>query len=178
MPRRRKSRPGVLEREIPKSVEVERQMLSALLVADDDVESDPAVISLEQHFFQQLEPEDFGDPFHAWLYEKIREARRVWSELERQIKFLLSPMFKREAREFGVSDLAFTIARMLITPDGYSCSGDVRKIRLYGNHLRRIRHYRDMILLAFKEVERSYGEWDRVVAEGGHRVGRDDLPPD
>lgn len=160
---------------LPASLEAEQQLLSALLVTDEEMVLDPMSDHIEE-VFGVVEKEDFALPFHAWLFDQIREARRTWKTLDKIVKFLIAPCQQRAAKGFGVKNLPFELASMFLCRDGSSCSGEAKYIRLYVNHLRRIRFYREQVDRAEREVSRAYEQWHEVVASNQHRICGLDKP--
>lgn len=151
---------------VPKDAEAERRLLGAVLVSDDDATPDEELTHLSIVFGALIDA-DFGDPFHAWLFKLIGEARAARPTLDKQLAFILSRINKREARRrFAVENLAWEIAKLLVTREGDPCCGRVASIRRYGNHLREVREYREHVQTALEEVRRAYDEWDRAQRDG------------
>ena len=162
----RVKQPKLLSRTPPKDVETERRLVSVLLITDDAVTPDEsfrdvtALVALVQR-------EDFADPFYAWLFEVIAEARRVWPTLDRQLKFVLArPNRQAAAEKFGVEHLPSALAHLLLTREGAECAGRVASARLYVEHLRRVRDYRERVEMAIGEVRAAYEQWDSDTAGG------------
>jgi hypothetical protein len=160
------ARISVLDRAPPKDPETERKLLGAVLVSDDDATPDESLPSLSL-VFEKVQAEDFSDPFYAWLFGVIAESRRVWPTLDKQLRFILARPNRHDAREkFGVEHLPSAIASLIMTRDGSGCCGRVASVRLYVNHLRQIRAYRERVEAAIVEIREAYEHWDNAARDG------------
>jgi len=148
----------------PRDDDTEHKILGAVLVSDDDASTDPHLASLSV-VFDVLEGADFGDPFRAWLFRLIGEARRERQTLRDRLRFMLARMNQRKAQAYGVDDLAWQLGRLLITAEGEPCCGKVACIRAYANRLREVRQYREHFEAASAELRRAHEQWEQARRE-------------
>ena len=143
------------DREPPNDRETERLLLSALLIA-------PPVLPGDDGFkltwvLEKINDGDFYDPFHVFMFRLIKSCRGPEGP---DVRRMLAPENKEEAKRLGIDNLAFSIALLLSRRDGSSCCGRVGSIRVYGNHLRMVGYHREKIDITMREYIGAWEGWD------------------
>lgn len=116
----------------PTDLEAERMFLGSLLIVEQNERNAATLL---------VRPDAFHDPFHAWLFRGLRQARHAATVAE--VTAFLSHEIDRP--EWIGSNFAFWIASLIIRRDGKFKECDHRRLRSYAERINTKARRRDRI---------------------------------